>query len=253
MSLRDSVVLAALGALVGVAALPHAAAAERRAFTHTFEYMTMPDGETELGIDTEQGRSTFDDDAIQRTGFRLAIQHGVTDRWDLSLRHGFRQQTGPAPADVAPLTLSELELRSRYRFSERGELPVDLAVYAGAAKAVGASVYQLEGKLLLARDLGLLTIAAQPIATVELGGDVAEPELQLGWAAGATYEVAPAFKVGAETWGALKQDYQVVEASAGPAVSWAPTSDLWVTVTAGYGLTDDTDTVDVRAVLGLAL
>lgn len=244
------VVPAALTALIAMSTSAHA---DHRAFTHTYEYMTMPEGQTELEIYTEQSRSTFDDDAVQGLKFQLELEHGITSRWDVSLYHVFEQETGPSPSDVKPLTLSELKLRSRYRFSERSELPVDVALYGEVVKAVGASVYELEGKLIAARDFGRVTVAAQPILAVEFGGDVAETELELGWAAGASYELSPKFKVGAETWGAAKEEFSVVEASAGPAVSWSPGESLWVTFTAGLGLNDHTDKFNGRAIIGLHL
>ena len=253
MSLR----LASVASLTGLAALvvaPAVASADRRAFTHTYEYMTMPEGQTELEIYTEQGRSTWDDDALQTAKIQLEIEHGITERWDVSLYHVFEQASGgPATARVdEPLRLTEIKLRSRYRFAERGELPVDVALYGEVVKAFGASVYELEFKPIVARDVGLVTIAAQPVIALELGGDVEEPELEVGWAAGVTYEVAPELKVGAETWGAFKEEFEEQEAYVGPALSWAPAQSFWVALTPGFGFAD-AERFNVRAILGMDL
>lgn len=248
-----SFVVPAAAAVFSLVAVSTDAHADRRAFTHTYEYMTMPKGQTELEIYTEQSRSTFGDDATQGLKFQLEIEHGITSRWDVSLYHVFEQETGPSASDVKPLTLSELKLRSRYRFSERSQLPIDVALYGEVVKAVGASVYEIESKLIAARDFGRVTVAAQPILAVEFGSDVPEIELELGWAAGVSYELSPKIKVGAETWGAAKEEFSVVESSAGPAVSWSPGESLWVTFTAGVGLNDNTDTFNGRAIIGLHL
>lgn len=251
MTIRPSLLAALPLALLAAVAVD--AAADRRAFTHTYEYLTIADGETELQLYSDQRRTTFGDDAVETFGLRLELGHGITERWEVALRHGFEQTSGPAVTDVVRLHLTDVELRTRYRFADRGDGPLDLAVQARAAKLFGDSVYVLEGEVILARDLGLATIAVQPIVRVAVGSDVAGTDVELGWAAGVTYEASAAWKLGAETWGWVVDELDVVEASAGPAVSWQPTSRLWVTVTAGFGLDDDTDRLDVRGIVGLAL
>ena len=61
----------------------------------------------------------------------------------------------------------------------------------------------------------------------------------------------PEFKVGAETWGVLEDGE--VAAWAGPAVSWAPSPKLWAAATAGVGLNDGSDRLNIRFILGLGL
>jgi len=245
-----------LAILVPAVVAPSLAAADRRAFTRTYEYMTMPKGETEVELYTTQSRATFDDASPESFEFMLELEHGITDRWDISLYHVFEQSTGAGtPADPGEaLHLSEIKLRTRYRFAERGELPVDPVLYVEAIKAFGAGVYEAEAKAILARDFGLVTVAVNPIAELKFGGDVAEPELELGWAAGVTYEVAPSLKVGGETWGAFEVEApDELGASAGPALSWAPSESLWVTTTVGFGLNDNADRFSVRGLFGLHL
>ncbi len=241
-------------AFLGVAASTTLAHADRRAFTRTYEYMTMPEGQTEVEIYSTQSRSTFDGaTSPQSFNLQLEIEHGITDRWDVSLYHVFKQSSDGMGGST-PLTMSEIKLRTRYRFAERGQLPVDLLAYGEVIKEFGASVYGLEGKAILARDFGKATIAANLIAETKVGGDVDETELELGWAAGVTYEVTPRWKVGAESYGGFELEApDEVAASAGPAVSWAPSPSLWVTTTAGFGLTDQADAFSVRAILGLGL
>lgn len=257
-SLRHAVRPAALPVLGLVATLawPSVAAADRRAFTRTYEYMTMPKGETEIEIYTTQSQESWKDTSPESFQLQLEIEHGITERWDISLYHVFDQSTGDGTATDPgeALHLSELKLRTRYRFAERGELPVDTVAYLEAIKAFGASVYALEAKAILARDVGLATVALNPVAEFKFGGDVAETEIELGWAAGATYEVSPSLKVGAETWGKFEvEEPGEVGIAAGPALSWAPSQSLWVTTTVGFGLNDNTDRFSVRGLLGMHL
>ena len=105
--------------------VPAVAHADRRAFTHTYEYLTAPEGQTEVELHTEQARATWGDGAAETYTFQLELEHGITDRWDIALYHVFEQSSG-APGAAVDLHLAEIKLESRYRFAERGELPVDV-------------------------------------------------------------------------------------------------------------------------------
>lgn len=233
--------------------VPAVAHADRRAFTHTYEYLTAPEGQTEVELHTEQSRATWGDGAPESYKFQLEVEHGITDRWDVALYHVFEQASG-APAAQVPFHLSEIKLESRYRFAERGELPVDIVAYGELARAFGASVYEAEAKAILARDFGMATVAANLIGEVEFGADVDEPEVEAGWAAGVTYELSPTWKVGAESWGGFEvEEPEELSAWAGPAASWAPSEKLWITATAGFGLTDESDRFVASGLLGFNL
>jgi hypothetical protein len=256
MKLSTVAVVASTSALTlaALVAAPGTAHADRRSFTRTYEYMTMPEGETELEIYSTQSRSSFDSDSPQEFNLQLEIEHGITRRWDISLYHVFEQSSGPALEDNTAFHFSELKLRTRYRFSERGELPVDILAYAEAIKVFGASVYEAELKAILARDFGRTTVAVNAIGAVEFGGDVEETELELGYAAGVTYELNPRWKFGAESWGAAGTDeLGDMAVYAGPAISWAPGQSMWVSGTAGFGITDTADDATVRVLIGLHL
>lgn len=232
------------------------AAAQPRSFTQTHEYLTLPRGETELELLTAQTQATFDDTSPEAFALQLAIEHGLRDRWEVALLHLFEQATGSGSlADPGePFRFTELRVRSRYRFSERGELPFDLVAHAEAAKRFGGSVYELELRPVLARDVGVVSVAVDPVLEIVVGGDVPEPELAVGWAAGVTYDALPTLRVGAETWGGFDVE-QVEEASAfaGPALGWSPTPSFWLATTVGFGLNDNADRLTVSARLGLRL
>lgn len=245
-------VLVALAVLAPASSAP----AQPRSFTQTHEYLTTPRGETELELLTTQAQATFDGDSPEAFELQLAIEHGITDRWGVALLHRFAQATGTGTvADPGePFRFTETRLRSRYRFAERGERAFDMVAHVEAAKRFGGSVYELELRPVLARDLGVVSVAVDPIVAIVLGGDVAEPEIAVGWAAGITYDARPTLRVGAETWGGF--DVEQVEeaaASAGPAISWSPTPSFWVAATAGFGLNDNADRLSVRGLVGLQL
>ena len=264
-SSSPKLLLVGAAALLGTAALAAPAHADRRSFTHTYEYTTMSEGETEMEVYSTQQRQEWDDVSAKHFELKLEFEHGITDRWDISLYHVFQQTQGVLAdgSDSEALHLEELQLRTRYRFAERGELPVDMLLYVEGVRKFSESVYEAEVKGVFARDFGNLTAVVNLIGEVEFGPDVDEPEVELGWAAGLSYEVVPEWKLGVESWGAkaLEEEEATaggeeegeLEATVGPAVSWAPSSRFWATTTGGFGVTDAAPAFELRILLGMTL
>src|SRR5688572_9504822 len=177
------------------------ALADRRSFTRTYEYLTMTEGDTELELYTTQSRARWEAPSPQAFELQLAVEHGITERWDVSLFHVFEQTRGTGAIDGEPFHFADLALRTRYRISERGELPVDLLISGQVGKTFGEGLYQGELRVALVRDLDRLSLAINPIATVVAGPSLDEPQVIAGWAAGLTFEALPEIEVGAESWG----------------------------------------------------
>jgi hypothetical protein len=238
----------AVAVVLVATALAGRAHADLRSFTHTYEYTTVPEGRTALELWHTQGRRTWDSTSPHFVEQILEIEHGITDHWDIAFYTVFDQSSGDVMTSE-PFHLAEVKLETRYRLADRGVWPVDTLLYFEAAKEFGESVYELEGKLVLARDFDLLTVAVNAITELKFGRDQ-ETEAEVGWAAGATYQAHPKFRFGAETWGMLEGSE--VEASVGPAMSLAPSSNLWVTLTAGFGLSE-ADKFAIRGIVGIEL
>jgi hypothetical protein len=232
------------------------AAADRRLFTWTYEYKTVPQGQTAIELWHTQTRSMWDSsDAGAGTALEqiLEIEHGLTDHWDAALYTVFTQLASDDPMIASqPFSFHELKLETRYRFADRGEWPVDLLVYGEVAKEFGAGVYEVETKAIFARDFDLVTAAVNLISEVEFGPDVPETEVELGWAAGITYELHPKLNIGVETYGVVEVEESEVLAAVGPAISVAPSSNLWVTVTTAFGF-DEAPAFSARMILGIEL
>ncbi len=239
-------------AFVLVSALASTASADRRLFTSTYEYKTVPQGHTALEFWHTQSRDTWDDDSPQAYENILEIETGLTDHWDIALYSVFTQVSAEDPTLAQPFSFHELKVESRYRFAERGELPVDILAYGELAKEFGEGVYELEAKGIFARDIGALTAAFNAIAEVEFGPDVPETELELGWAAGLSYEAHPKLSFGVETFGGYEPEEGEVSASIGPAIAVAASSSVWATFTAGFGL-EDAPKFSGRLIVGVEL
>jgi hypothetical protein len=230
------------------------ARADLRSFTHTYEYATMPEGKTALEIWHTQTRSTSDSNSPQILESILEIEHGITEHWDLAFYQVFDQVSAGAMSEG--FHLGEAKLETRYRLAERGEWPVDTLLYLELAKEFGESVYEVEGKVIGARDFGDITVAANAIVEIKVGKDAEETEPEVGWAVGATYQVHPKLRFGVETWGAYEEEE--LYANAGPVVTLAPASNFWTTLTLGFGLSDEAEGANfgffsARVILGIEL
>ena len=79
---RVHLLVAAGAATLLAGALAGDARADRRAFTRTYEYTTMPEGQTEIEIYSTHSRATFDGaTSPQSFVLQLEVEHGITDRW----------------------------------------------------------------------------------------------------------------------------------------------------------------------------
>ncbi|MBA3458573.1 MAG: hypothetical protein H0T46_01320 [Deltaproteobacteria bacterium] len=240
---------AAVVLVLGAASSP--AHADVRAFTHTYEYSTVPEGRTTFEIWHTQGRTTWDTASPQFFEHILEIEHGITEHWDMGFQTIGSQVAGDATTEKG-FTMDAVRLESRYRFADRGEWPVDTQLQLAVAKQFGASIYAIEGRVVVARDFDKLTAAANASIAVAFGNDQDDTLVTTGWAGGVTYTAHPKVRIGAETWGA-----RVVEGgldvSAGPAVNLSPASNFWLTITGGFGITDEADAFAARAIVGIEL
>jgi hypothetical protein len=219
------------------------AAAEPRSFTQTYEYPTLPEGEAEVGLWHAQSQTAWHAPKVQRFAEQLQINYGVTDRFEAALFTVFTQTTDQAFA------FDSLRAEGRYRFVDRGEWPVDVALHVEAAKQFDRSIYDLTGRLELARDFDRVTAAGNVILSRAVGHDADGAKLELGWAGGVTYEVVAKLHVGVETWGSHSDGLTRTEV--GPAIGVAPSSRLWLAVTAGFGVNDASDAFSGQLIVGL--
>jgi len=254
---RPSLALVAAAALAAVATLAPAAHADRRAFGVTYEYNTMPQGGLDLELWNTQGRTVFDATGASTLEWKAEVEYGITDHWDIAVYQTFSQVHGSDPALTEPFGYAETSVETRYRLGERGQRPVDVLLYLEVAKHYGQNAWDVEPKLVLAHDFGRLGVALNLAPEVEIskhaGDTEVEPELEPQWALGASYEINPRWKVGAETYGEASIEDSEVSVWAGPSLSWAPSDKLWIAGTAAAGLTSAAEDVQVRFILGLGL
>lgn len=221
-----------------VAVLAGTAHADRRIFTQPFQYGTEAPDDTSFTFWHTEARPAFD----ARTtylDFKLQLQQGLTEHWDAALYTTFVERTSTGFA------FGEVRLQNRYRFVDRSEWPVDVQLQLDLAKQHATSSYEAAARLVLARDLDALSLAANALVLRTFGNDV-DGELQLWWSAGASYELHPKLNVGVESLGRIDPNAVAV----GPVISVAPSNRVWLTL---GGLMDGEREVLVRALVGIEL
>ena len=107
--------------LLLLARFPAPASAHRDDYIdETFVYMTLARNEFELEL---WGEGRGGNGRRPSAWYTVASEYGITSRWTID---GAGQWT----QDRDPLRFGRLRLETRYRFSEEGSLPVDLAASA---------------------------------------------------------------------------------------------------------------------------
>jgi len=238
-----------LAVVAVVAALAAPAHADRRAYGYTYEYQTMPEGGLDLEIWNSQHRPDLSSSA-NTFELKIETEYGITDHWDIALYQIFTQESG------GPLSYDATSLETRYRFAERGELPIDTLVYFEVVKPLNEDGAELEWKLILGRDIGPVTLNLNLIAELLLGNG--NSFFVPGWSVGASYEFVPAFKLGVETFGEYSEPSMEgadrhVRAWVGPALSWAPSPKIWFTGSAVFGVTSSSDDFIARIIIGISI
>ncbi|MDP3025857.1 MAG: hypothetical protein Q8O10_10050 [candidate division Zixibacteria bacterium] len=217
--------------------------ADRRSYVWTYEYLTMPKGETELEYYLDFKEKELNDKTTSAWKHQLEIEHGITDRWDLSVYQVFSQENGEA------LRYDELKIRTRYRFSESGNWFLDPLIYLEYKKpSEVSSADELEGKLVLAKDISNLNFAWNLVFEREIRS---KAETEVKYAMGLSYQLVPAFKIGLEGKGDLGKNRDSKHYLS-PAFSFA-SGKLWITLGTAFGLTSKSDDFQFRYILGLSL
>lgn len=243
-------------AAIAICVLAPDALADRRAYGTTYEAVTAPQGE----IDVETWSTFAPEGEVEggpaSRGVRsmIELEYGVTDRWDVALYNMLDTITsGDTESGYAGLMLE-----TRYRPSDRGEWPLDPVFYLEFQQLFrGDARQKYEAKLILAKDLGDVNIAANLAVEEERTTEPAW-NTEVEYALGSSYALSPAWIIGAEVFGkAEKGEMGGLEnrSWAGPALSWAGGGrgvlhGLWVTLAGGAGLGGEADPYYARAIVG---
>ena len=217
------------------------ALADRRSYVWTYEYLTVPKGESEIEYYlTHKVPDSHKYDKKNIWEHAIEYEFGITDRLDFSVYQTFKQTT-TNNEDEFDYTGSKF--RTRFRFGEKGSSLIDTLLYLEyILPDDSTSPDKVEAKLILAKDFGKWNIAYNQIVEkgIDNGGTT-----EHAYAAGLGYEFSPAWKMALESKGNYTEDKYYL----GPTVSWA-TEKFWVNLGALRGLNDRSDDYMVRLIIG---
>jgi len=237
------------------------AQADRRIFPYTYPYMTLPEGGLEIEHYLEAGYMEMDNPDTQFIEkdtevfweHEVELEYGITDHWDLGIYHVFEE------APYESFEYRGAKLRTRYRFAEEGQWPVDTGVYLEVAYF--DNEVELEQRLILAKILGKLEVDFNLKVEQEFEKEKPENEWETEYVLnpllGIGYHFNRKFAAGIEYSGAV--EFENAEASPytqflGPSFSVGTEKFFW-TFTAQPQLTDEDEEFDfrLRSLLGIYL
>src|SRR5262245_63597184 len=185
-------------ACLALLAVPLTAHADRRAYGTTYEAVTAPKGELDVELWTTYAHQGEVDGGSASRGVRemVELEYGVTDRWDAALYNMFDMVTGDTASGYAGF-----KIESRFRPTFRGQWIVDPVLYAEFQQLFrGDANQKYELKLIVAKDFGRVNVAVNAAVEEERMAD-ATWNTEFEYAAGTSYELSPALKIGGELFG----------------------------------------------------
>ncbi|MFT3699213.1 MAG: hypothetical protein QM831_39060 [Kofleriaceae bacterium] len=227
--------------------IPAVAAAEPRSFGKTYEYATLPEGETEVSLWHGLDRDAWESNSRQELQERLQIGFGVLDRLETSLFAEFSQ------ASDQDFRFDALRFQARIRAIDADQwekIGLGVVVHVEAAKQFSVGEYDLRGELDVTRAFDRILVAVNGIANYPVGHDVHDADVTYAWAGGVSYEVVTKLRIGAELFGNHMPG--TTQNDLGPVISVTPSRKLWLAVTAGFGLSDPSPAFAGQLIVGLA-
>lgn len=177
--------------------MTQSAKANPRSLPLTYPYATLPEGEAEVeqAIDLTPLRYVAADNTTPwepRYKLQTEFEYGITDRLEI----GLYLQAVQAPG--GSLGFDGIKQRLRYRFAEAGQWPVDIGIYGEVAEL--RDELELEQKIIIERDIGKLQLITNLRFEQAFEHYSGEVEPSFNPTLGASYEMTPSFRLGAEYW-----------------------------------------------------
>ena len=174
--------------------------ADPRLFVWTYEYQTMDRGKAE--IEQYTTFSTLDlknRETSTASDLQIELEVGMTNRFDIGLYQSFSQ------VPSGNLNYSGFKIRARYRLGSKGQYLFDPLLYLEYKGTPGHSKSELEGKIILAREMDNFLFAVNPILEVEFENE--SLEWQPGYSTGLSYNLQKLWAIGLEMKGSRNGHY----------------------------------------------
>jgi len=235
------IVIAFSGILVICLSISQSALADRRSYVWTYEYMTMPKGMSEIEYYLTEEQPDIETAKPNTWKHYIELEYGITDHWDVAVYQRLKQSN---KKDESELEYDGFKLRTRYKIAEKNKLPIDTLLYLEYIRDDDFdNPNVLEGKVILAKDLGGLNLSYNQIIKQVLEPD---GETEYEYAAGLSYAVRPTFRIGIES----KGNYTEGKYYVGPTVAWTP-GRFWTALGVAAGLNGESDDIQTRLIVGV--
>ena len=218
--------------------------ADARKFGYVYEVETMPLGMVEYEQWITWKASKQSDSKFDSLEFRHELEFAITENLQVGLYFAdWRYQDGRSVEhDKAEYKNSAVEFI--YNLSDPVTDSIGSALY-GEIK-LGDQLFELEGKLLLQKNIGKWVFAYNLIMEAEWEHDrYADDKGEFGQTFGISYEVTPEFLVGVEATHEVEfDDWEHTGPSVfylGPNMSYRTKDSWWITITPMFQLTDIED------------
>ena len=248
-------VATALGLLTAVSA-----EAGQRRFTYSYETLTAPKGTLELENIVTFKRSALHDDNFNVWEFRHEIEYGVTSRFQLALYVAdweFAPREGADGQTHRSARYAHTGVEVIYNLSNPNTDWLGSALYGEVV--VGDRLVELEGKLLLQKNLGPFNLVYNAILeAVWEGAHLDEKKGEFAQTLGVSYQVHPSFSVGAELLHEIDIPGWHNSDAAGAGLYFGPNAsfrakNFYATATALWRTTDNPGEPDLQARLIIGL
>lgn len=222
--------------------LPISALADMRSYVWTYEYMIMEPGKAEiehyLTFSAPKTNEIRGNTSVQH---RLEIEVGMNHFFDFSIYENFEQ------IPDSNFTYTGFDLRARFKIGEKNMFPIDPLFYLEYSSNATLSKHKFEGKLILAKDIGALNFAFNPIIEIEKEGN--EIDFAIKYAMGVRYQFTQLFRLGVEFKGDRDAHYVGITFSHGREHLWIAFSPTFRFATTGATKNE----FQLRTIVGLGL
>lgn len=240
MNLLKSFLSKAAATTLIAAATLNADAGERR-FTYSYEADTTPPGIVEYEQFVTWKASKQNDSAYDQIEFRHEIEFGLTDKLQMGIYVADWRYTDGRSVSNDGARYRATAIEFIYNLTDPVTDPIGSALY-GEVK-VGDEVFELEGKVILQKNIGEFVFVYNAIIEAEWESkDYSDDKGVFEQTFGISYEVTPQLLVGVEAlhevefddWDATGPNIFYV----GPNVAWRSKENFWITMTPLFQITD---------------
>jgi hypothetical protein len=229
-------------AILAAALLSSSAHADRRKYAFTYLPVTIAAEATELEF-----YQTYTHADPYSFEYRIELEQGLSNRADFSLYQIFKQM------EDDKLSWDAFQVRTRIRLQQPSASSWNPILYLEYNRKLDFSKQnKLEAKLLVGRDFNNTNFSAN--AVYEFFWAPGDPVHEIGLDLGLSQEWNFKYSLGIESATRIEfvDDETETVAYVGPVMSFA-SGEVWYTLGAGFGITDESADARVRLLVGVGL